>query len=227
VAISAAYNRFNVKLVGCYAGLTQEKNGGTHIAVMDIAVMRCLPNLKVIAPGDCREFAQAVFALSKDMGPAYLRMPKLLKQNVFGDSHRFEIGKAYQFGEGRDVTVVSTGLAAGIAMEALPMLEKGGIRSRLLHLPTLKPVDEEAVLACARETGAIITIEDHSVFGGLGGLVCEIVSKGCPVPVFRMGFNDEFGLTADLEFQLNYFGLTVEDLVRNARSILRQKKANP
>lgn len=226
VTISAGYNRFNVKLVGCYAGLTQEKNGGTHISVMDMAIMRCVPNLKVIAPGDCREFAQAVIALSKDRGPAYLRMPKLLKENVLGSSHRFEIGKAYQFGEGRDVTVVSTGLTTAIALEALPRLEKEEIGGRVLHLPTLKPADAEAVLACARETGAIITIEDHSVFGGLGGLVCEIVSKGCPVPVSRLGFNDQFGLTADLQFQLDYFGLTVENLVKNAKSIIQEKKSN-
>jgi len=224
VAMSVAYNKFNVKLIGCYAGLTQEKNGGTHISIIDMAIMRGLPNIKVIAPGDCNEFAQAMVAISEDYGPIYLRMPKLLKKNIFGSSHKFEIGKAYQFGKGSDVTIISTGITSSIALDALERLKNEGINARLLHLPTLKPVDSKSIVKCAKETGAIITIEDHSVFGGLGGLVSEIVTSKYPVPVCKLGLNDRFGLTASLDFQLNYFGLTVENIIKEAKKILKIKK---
>ena len=224
VAMSVAYNNFNVKLAGCYAGLTQEKNGGTHISIIDMAIMRGVPNMKVIAPSDCNEFAQAVIAISEDYGPTYLRMPKLLKKNIFGSSYKFEIGKAYQFGKGSDVTIISTGILTSIALDALEGLKNEGINACLLHLPTLKPVDSESIVRCAKETGAIITIEDHSVFGGLGGLVSEIVTSKYPVPVYKLGLNDRFGLTASLDFQLNYFGLTVENIIKNAKNILKIKK---
>jgi transketolase len=224
VAMSVAFNQFNVKLVGCYAGLTQEKNGATHISIMDLAITRALPNMKVIVPADCREFAQALAAVSEDVGPTYLRMAKLLPESVLGDDHQFQIGRAYQFEEGSDLTVISTGLTTSIALQALPALKKQGIEARVIHLPTLKPADRNTILASARATGAIITIENHSVLGGLGGLVSEIVTSEYPVTVRRLGINDQFGLTAGLEFQLKYFGLTVEDIVKNAREILNKPK---
>lgn len=223
VAMSVAYNNFNVKLVGCYAGLTQEKNGGTHISIMDLAVTRCLPNMKVVVPGDCREFAQAVAALSRDAGPTYLRMPKLLAANLFDAAHRFEIGRGLQLGTGSDLTVVSTGITTSIAVEALAALRQAGIDARVVHLGTLKPVDAELLLRCARETGAVVTIENHSVHGGLGSLVAELLGSECPVPVVRLGLRDQFGLTADLEFQLEYFGLTAAGLLEAARKATTMK----
>jgi transketolase len=223
VAMSGAYNKFNVKLVGCYAGLTQEKNGGTHISFIDLGIMRSLPNMTVIAPSDCREFAQAVNAISEHEGPTYLRMAKLLPESIFGEKHTFEIGKGYVFGDGSDVTLIATGLMTATALDALEALEKEHIRARVLHLPTLKPVDKEGIVRCARETGALLTVEDHSVLSGLGGLVAEIVTEECPVPVRRLGLNDQFGLTADLDFQLQYFGLTVENIVRNAKQLIQKK----
>ena len=124
VAMSVAYNQFNVKLVGCYAGLTQEKNGGTHVSILDLAVMRALPNMKVVIPADCREFAQAVIAISQDSAPTYLRMAKLLPESIFENDYQFEIGKACQIGKGKDLTLISTGLATSIALEALPELAR-------------------------------------------------------------------------------------------------------
>ena len=209
VAMSVSYNKLPVKLIGCYAGITQEKNGGTHISIMDLAVMRCLPYMTVIAPGDCREFSQAVAAAADIDGPVYIRMPKLLPKDIFcGASEQFFPGKAYQLAAGDDAAIISTGLASGLAREAAELLADDGIHVRVLHLPTLKPVDEDAVAACARETGRIITVEDHGVYGGLGSLVSEITAARCPVPVSMLGMRDTFGLTADLDFQLDYFGLT-------------------
>lgn len=225
VAMSVAYNNFNVKLVGCYAGLTQEKNGGTHISIMDLAVMRCLPNMKVVVPGDCREFGQAVAALSQDIGPTYLRMPKLLPASLFDSSHQFDIGKGYQFDTGNDLTVISTGLTTSIALEALSVLSDEKIRARVVHMTTLKPLDADLLLRCARETNAVVTIENHSVHGGLGSLVGELLSTEHPVPIVRLGLNDQFGLTADLAFQLKYFGLTAADILKAARVVLKIKKS--
>jgi transketolase len=223
VAISGAYNNFNVKLVGCYAGLTQEKNGGTHVSFIDLGIMRSLPNMTVIAPADCREFAQAVDVISEHEGPTYLRMAKLLPESIFGSDHTFEIGKGYLFGSGSDVTLISTGLLTGTALEALEALEKEDIQARVLHLPTLKPVDKELIVQCARETGALLTVEDHSVLSGLGGLVAEIVTEEFPVPVCRIGMNDQFGLTAGLDFQLQHFGLTVENIVSHVQQLIHKK----
>jgi len=223
VAMSVAYNKFNVKLVGCYAGLTQEKNGGTHVSFIDLAVMRALPNMKVVAPADCVEFAQAVMAVSQDVAPTYLRMAKLLPESILGKDYQFEIGKAHKIGKGKDLTLVSTGLATCIALEALPELARENIDARLVHLPTLKPVDREIIVNSAKDTGAIITIEDHSIHGGLGGLVAEIVTCDCPVLVGRLGLNDTFGLTASLGFQLEYFGLTVENIISTAKQMIKNK----
>ena len=199
-AMSVAYNKFNVKLVGCYAGLTQEKNGGTHISLMDLAIMRCLPNMKVIVPGDCKEFSQAVIAISKDKNLTYLRMPKLLINSLFGRSHKFKIGKGYQIGKGSDLTLVSTGITTAIAIEAFLELDKENIKARFIHLHTLKTVDSELLVQSARETGAIFTIENHSVFGGFGGLVAEVITSEFPIPVHRIGLSDQSGLIAQLDF---------------------------
>ena len=223
VAMSGAYNNFNVKLVGCYAGLTQEKNGGTHISFIDLGIMRSLPNMAVIAPSDCREFVQAVNVIAEFEGPTYLRMPKLLPESIFGQEHQFEVGKGYLFGDGNDVTIVSTGLMTATALEALEALEKEHIHARVLHLPTIKPVDTEMVVRCAQETGALVTVEDHSILSGLGGLVAEIVTEECPVPVRRLGLNDQFGLTAGLDFQLQHFGLTAENIVKHAKQVMQKK----
>ena len=222
-AMSGAYNRFNVKLVGCYAGLTQEKNGGTHVSFIDIGIMRSIPNMKVIAPSDCQEFAQVLRATAEDEGTTYIRMAKLLPASILGDDHCFEIGKGYLFGNGNDVTLISTGLMTATALEAKDALEKEQIGARVLHLPTLKPVDEALIVQCAQETGALVTIEDHSVLSGLGGLVAEIVTDQYPVPVRRLGMNDQFGLTAVLDYQLQHFGLTTDNIVSQAKTLIDKK----
>lgn len=223
VTISIAFNKFNVKLVGCYAGLSQEKNGGTHIGLMDIAIMRCLPNLRVIVPSDLRELSQALKLLADDKEPAYIRISKVLPESIFDNSYNFGLNKSFQVGDGHDVTIISTGISSVISMDAMSMLAKEGIKARLLHMPVIKPVDGEAIINCANETRAIVTIEDHSVYGGLGGMVSEIVAENYPVPVSRIGLKDVFGITASLDFQLKYFGLTAENLVANVKEILSKK----
>jgi len=224
VTISVALNKFNVKLVGCYSGLSQEKNGATHISIMDVVIMRCLPNMKVIIPSDHRELADVLTFASKDIGPLYLRMPRVLPENLFDNSYRFSFDKGYQIGTGSDLTIISNGISSSVTVQALDGLKKEGINARLIHLPVVKPVDAGLILKAAAETGAIITIEDHSVYGGLGGLISEMVSESCGAIVTRIGLNDVFGLTANLDFQLNYFGISVENIVKTAKDLLRKKK---
>jgi transketolase len=223
VTISAAYNKFNVKLVGCLAGLSQEKNGGTHIGVIDIAVMRCLPNMIVFAASDQKELHDILVTAAETEGPIYIRMARNLPEDLFGSSYKFEIGKGYQISDGKDLTLVSTGISTMVAFEALDELRKAGIKARLLHFPSIKPPDKDLLVKCARETGAVITVEDHSIYGGLGGLVSEILSQEFPVRVSRIGLNDQFGLTASLDFQLNYFGISVENILSVAKGILNIK----
>ncbi len=226
VAMSVAYNMFNVKLVGCYAGLTQEKNGGTHISFMDIGVMRSMPGMTVLVPGDSEEFRQAVRAASVFQGPVYIRMPKLLQGSLPGKTYEFEIGPCYQYGNGNDLTIIATGLATDIALDSLQVLEEAGIAARVLHVPTIKPLDTESVIRCARETRACITIEDHATVGGLGGLIAETLTAACPVPLARIGMQDAFGLTADLEFQLEHFGITASHVAAEAIRLLDGRGQN-
>lgn len=221
VVISAAYNRFNVKLVGSYAGLSQEKNGGTHIGVMDIAIMRCIPNMIVLAASDQRELKDIMKVSTEINGPVYIRISKYLPEDLFGSSYRFKIGKGHMVGEGTDITLISTGISSMIALETMECLKRENISTRMIHLPSLKPTDVDLIQKCAKETKAIITLEDHSVYGGLGGMVSEIVSSEYPVKVSRIGMEDTFGLTASLEFQLEYFGISVKNIVKRAREALK------
>ena len=223
VTISAAYNNFNVKLVGGFAGLSQEKNGGTHISIMDMAIMRNLPNMKVIVPSDLSELTQVLKFASYDIGPTYIRLSRYLPQNIFGSSYNFVFSKAYQIGNGTDLTIISTGLTTCIALEAIESLKSIGVKPRLLHLPVIKPIDIESILRCAKQTNALITIEDHSTYGGLGGMIAEIASKNCPVRLYRIGLDNSFGITADLEYQLRYFGISVENIIDKSKKILKIK----
>lgn len=223
VTISVAYNQFNVKLVGCFAGLSQEKNGGTHISIMDISIMRCLPNVTVLVPADLRELSQILDSAASNKGPFYIRLQRYLPENIFSETYQFEIGKGFQIGNGNDITIIANGISSHIVLEAIEELKIKNIDPRFIHLPSIKPLDRELILKSAKETSAILTVEDHSIYGGLGGLVSEIVSESYPAPVYRIGLNDTFGITATLDFQLNHFGLTAKNIVEKTKKILNLK----
>ena len=223
IVMSLAYNKLNVKLVGSYAGITSGSNGGTHISICDLAITRCIPNMKVIVPGDSNEFRQAIIATSIDESPTYIRQANGPIKTIFKNTHKFEIGKGYKFGSGKDITLISTGITTSLAMDALDTLEKNNIKAYLIHLPTIKPVDIELIIKCAKTTGAILTIENHSILGGLGGLISEIVSKNYPVIMDNIGLEDTWGLNAPLEYQLDYFGFTVENIVKKSKELLAKK----
>lgn len=223
VTISVAFNKFNVKLIGCFAGLSQEKNGGTHISIMDIAVMRCLPNMQVVVPADRKELIKVLKEVAKFEGPVYVRMSRNLPDSLFDDTYDYNLFKGYVIGDGCDLTIVSTGITTSIAIDALSALLSENIRARVLHLPNIKPIDKDLIIKCAEETKAMITLEDHSIFGGLGSLVSEILSEYYPTPIYRIGLKDVFGITASLDFQLSYFGLSVENIIFQSKNILSKK----
>ncbi len=223
IVTALAYNKFNVKLVGSFAGISSGSNGGTHISICDLAITRCIPNMKVIDPGDCNEFRQAIIAISKDSSPTYIRQAQGPMKTIFNNAHKFEIGKGYKFGNGKDVLLISSGITTLLAMDALAELEKENIKATLIHLPTIKPIDSDLIINCAKTTGAILTIENHSIFGGIGGVVSEIISKNYPVILDSIGLNDTWGLNAPLEFQLEYFGFTIENIIKKSKTLIKKK----
>jgi transketolase len=220
---SVAYPKANVKIVGTHGGVTVGEDGGSHQSVEDIAIMRAVPNMTVIVPADGVETAQAVRAAAAHKGPVYLRLGRNKVPTIFDDSYRFEIGKGVELTPGTDLTFIATGLMTAQAMEAAAILGKEGIAARVIHMATVKPLDGEIVLKAARETGAIVTAEEHSVVGGLGGAVSEFLAENCPTPLKRVGVNDRFGTSGKAEELLKYFGLTATDLARAARELLQKK----
>ena len=223
---SIAYPHLNVKVVGSHGGVSVGEDGATHQCVEDFALMRALPGMLVCCPCDGHEMRLAVEALLNYEGPAYLRLQRSTEE-IFTDEipgYRFELGKGVTLRNGKDVTLIATGLMVGVARKAGELLAAEGIEARVIDMHTIKPLDEELVLAAARETGAIVTSEEHSVIGGLGGAVAELLAEKCPVPVLRHGVNDEFGRSGKAAEVLAYYGLTAEKLAEKARAAIAMKK---
>ncbi len=220
---SVAYPKANVKIVATHGGITVGEDGGSHQSVEDIAIMRAVPNMTVIVPADGVETKGAIRAAAAYKGPVYVRLGRNKVPTIFPADYRFEIGKGCEMAPGSDLTFVTTGLMTAQALAAAEILRKEGIAARVVHLGTVKPLDAEIVLRAARETGAIVTAEEHSVVGGLGGAVAELLAEHFPVPLKRVGVQDRFCTSGKAEELLKYFGLTPEDVVEAAREI-RQRK---
>jgi len=217
---SVAYPKANVKIVATHSGVTVGEDGGSHQSVEDIAIMRAVPNMTVIVPADGVETALAIQAAAVFQGPVYVRLGRNKVQTIFDDSYRFAIGKGVQLRAGTDLTFIGTGLMTAQALLAADILQAEGVSARVIHIATIKPLDEELVLAAARETGAIVTAEEHSIIGGLGGAVAELLSEKCPVKLRRVGIKDRFGLSGKGDELLKYFGLLPENLVDAAKEVL-------
>lgn len=220
---SVAYPKANVKIVATHSGVTVGEDGGSHQSVEDIAIMRAVPNMTVIVPADGIETALAVRAAAEFNGPVYVRLGRGKVPTIFTDSYRFAIGKGVQLRAGADLTFIGTGLMTAQALLAADILQKEGISARVLHIATVKPLDEELIIAAARETGAVVTAEEHSIIGGLGGAVAELLSERCPVLMKRVGIKDRFGLSGKGDELLKYFGLMPENLVDAAKELLARK----
>ena len=223
---SIAYPHLNVKVIGSHGGVSVGEDGATHQSVEDFALMRALPGMLVVCPCDGHEMKLAVEALLNYEGPAYMRLERPVSE-IFTDElpgYSFELGKGVTLRDGKDVTVIANGLMVGIALKAARTLAAEGIDVRVIDMHTIKPLDEELVLKAARETGAIVTSEEHSVIGGLGGAVAEFLSGTCPVPVVRHGVNDSFGRSGTGDQVMAWCGLTEEKLVEKVRAALALKK---
>ena len=220
---SVAYNRLNVKIAATHAGITVGEDGGSHQAIEDIALMRSLPNMTVFVPADEAETAGAVEAAAQMSGPVYIRLGRSGVPPIHGEDFRFETGKAVVVREGRDAAVIATGIMVTAALEAADALAGEGIEVRVISMHTIKPLDVKAIVSAARETGALVTAEEHSVIGGLGGAVSEAVCDHFPVPVKRVGVQDVFGESGSPNELLEKFGLTSPAIVEAVKGVMKRK----
>ena len=222
---SVAYPRLNVKIVGSHGGLSVGEDGATHQCIEDFALMRVIPGMKVVCPCDGHEMKLAVEALLNYDGPAYLRLGRAAVDTVTDEipGYKFELDKGVTLADGGDVTVIATGMMVQVALQARETMAKEGVSVRIIDMHTVKPLDSELVLKAAKETGCIVTSEEHSIVGGLGGAVAEFVSENCPVPVVRHGVNDEFGRSGKAAEVLEAYGLTADGLCGRVREALAKK----
>lgn len=224
VRISVAYPRLNVKIVVTHGGITVGEDGATHQALEDIALMRVLPNMTVIVPADSVETYKAINAVAAFHGPVYVRLGRsavpVISESV---GHEFVIGKSVQYKEGKDVAIIACGIMVAKAIDASEELAREGISARVINMHTIKPLDRTAVIKAARETGAVVTAEEHSVIGGLGGAVSEIVSEEFPVPVVKIAVEDTFAESGKPEELLEKYGLTAKDIVLAAKKAVSMK----
>lgn len=219
-----AYTKLNVKLAGTYAGLSDSYDGASHHAIADIAFMRALPNMTVISVSDPVEAELATRAAAEFKGPVYLRLSRAEVPVVLDKaSYDFKIGKGVTLVDGGDLTIVATGYMLIKALEAAQILAAKGIKARVVNIHTIKPIDRELLIACARETGAIVTAEEHNVFGGLGSAVSEVLASSYPVPIEFVGIEDTFTESGDYEKLLAKYGLSADNIVARAQKVLKRK----
>ena len=220
---SIAYPKLNVKIGATHAGISVGEDGASHQCCEDIALMRSIPNMTIINPADDVEARQAVLAAADHEGPVYMRFGRLAVPRVNSEDYKFELGKGVTLKDGKDVTIVATGLMVAEALAAAEALKADGIDARVINIHTIKPIDKEILVKAAKETGAIVTAEEHSVIGGLGGAVCEVLSELCPVPVLRLGVEDTFGKSGPAVELLHIFGLDAAHIAAKAKQAVALK----
>lgn len=213
-----------VKIVGSHTGLSVGPDGATHQMLEDIALMRVLPNMVVVAPADAVEAQKATLALAKDMRPGYLRLAREAVVTFTTENTPFEIGKAYVYAPGTDVTIVATGTMTYHALLAAEQLYKDGIDAEVVHVPTIKPLDGETILKSVRKTGCVITVEEAQIAGGLGGAIAELLAENHPAPMHRIGMQDRFGESGEPGELLQHFGLDAKHIRLAAHHIVERKK---
>ena len=220
---SVGYPHLNVKICATHAGISVGEDGATHQCNEDIGILRTIPGMVIVNPADAVEAEKALEALYNYDGPAYARFGRLAVPVIFDDDYKYEIGKAVELKSGNDVTIIATGLMVAEALIAYDILKEEGINARIINMATIKPLDSEAVIKAAKETGAIVTAEEHSIIGGLGSAVLEALAEN-PVPVVRIGVNDEFGMSGPANALLDKFGLRGKDIAEKAKKAIALKK---
>ena len=223
---SVAYPHLNVKIAGSHAGISTGEDGATHQCLEDIGIMRTIPGMVVLNPADHYEMMAATKAAIEYNGPVYIRLGRLAVDSFNDpDTYTFELGKGITLHEGNDVAVIATGLVVNEALKAVKELEAEGINARLINIHTIKPIDRQAIIDAARDTGAIVTAEEHSVIGGLGGAVSEVICETVPVPVVKLGVEDVFGRSGPAVELLHIYGLDAENIVKKTKQALELKAA--
>lgn len=220
IRLVVCYSNTNVKLVATHSGITVGEDGASHQALEDIALMRALPNMTVIVPADAAETASAINFIADHKGPVYVRLGRAKVPYVMPDDHEFTFGKAFVFHIGKDANIVAAGIMVDVAKKAAAILSEEGIDTGVINMSTIKPLDEETLLMVARSSKLLVTAEEHSIIGGLGGAVCEFVSEHCPVPVKRIGTLDTFGCSGNPDELLKLHGLTAGHIVETIKASL-------
>ncbi|WP_455126741.1 transketolase family protein [Pseudoramibacter alactolyticus] len=220
---SICYSKLNVKVACTHSGVSVGEDGGSHQSVEDIALMRVLPNMTVLVPADAVETRRMMDAAIAIDGPVYLRLGRLATNVILPEDYRFEPGKAVTLREGSDVTIMAIGLMVERALEAAERLAADGISARVFNMGSVKPIDRDAIAAAAKETGAIVTAEEHSVIGGLAGAVCEVLAETAPAPVEKVGIDDAFGQSGKALEVLEHYGLTAEHIAAAAKAAIARK----
>ncbi len=220
---SIGYPHLNVKIGATHAGITVGEDGATHQCLEDLALMRTIPGMTIINPCDAVEARAAVEAAVTTYGPFYMRFGRYACPIVNGEDYKFELGKGVMLRDGKDATVVATGYMVHLALEAADLLAAEGLDVRVINIHTIKPLDKEIVLGAAKETGAIVTAEEHNIIGGLGSAVAEAVCEGCPVPVLRVGVEDKFGKSGKVPPLLEEYGLTSANIAEKVRMAVKMK----
>lgn len=223
IRVSIAYMNLSVKIAGTHAGISVGPDGATHQALEEIALMRILPNMTVVVPCDALEARRATVEAATIKGPVYLRFGRAPVPMITKEEDSFRIGKANVLREGNDITIFACGQMVYEAMLACDELKREGISARLINLHTPKPIDRDAIIKAARETGAMVTVEEHTVLGGMGSAIAEVVAQAYPVPIKMVGVKDRFGVSGDPEQLFEHFGLTPKNIVIAAREALQMK----
>ena len=214
IRVSVCYQNANVKIIGTHGGITVGEDGATHQALEDVSLMRGLPNMTVIVPADCNECEQAVEFAAKYNGPVYIRISRNSLPSIYPNDYKFDINKAVVLKQGTNITIISNGDVLAESIKAAEILEEEGIKADVISMPVIKPFDKETVIKSAEKTGFVVTVENHSINGGLGSAVCEALSENHPTKVLRIGINDEFGQSGKSGDLLKYYGLDGESIAK-------------
>ena len=219
-----AHDNLNVKIAVSHAGLTNGPDGASHQSLEDIALMRVIPNMTVIVPSDAVEAKKAVISEAYRAGPAYVRLNRVKTPIIFDENYEFVLGKAVLLNDGVDLAIIATGTRVYEALEVAKMLKRENVDACVLNIHTLKPIDKNIIIKIAKETGAIVTVEEHSIYGGLGGAVAEILAETYPVPMRIIGVNDEFGESGEYQELLKKHGLTSNYIFKSVKELLEMKR---
>lgn len=218
---SIAYPKLNVKIAATHAGITVGEDGASHQSVEDISLMRSIPNMTVLNPADFHEAKKAIFKAAELNGPVYIRLGRGKVASIYNEDYDFQLGKGDLLKDGSDVTIIATGMMVSKALEASEKLSKEGIKVRVINIHTIKPIDKEIIINAAKETKAIITAEEHSIIGGLGSAVTEVVSENAPIKVKRVGIKDVFGESGKADELVEKYGLTADNLIKEVKEIIK------